>query len=354
MKGKTVKYTVAIAVLASMLQTTPAFANPVSSPVTQMQINDLETKFQRLDNQIIEGMDKIQQLNDNINVQQGKIEKSKVEIEKAKKEFETHKKIYTKRLRSIQTEGQQPVIAYAELLLSSENISEFLNRSTAISQVLQSDTDLLKGLTEKEQALTDAKQQLQNELDNQEMSRVNLAAEQKKIEADKQKVEKELSDDRAALEQQQVQDAQLAQQRNLISQASTVKNNPATIPASDLTYSSDKAAAVIAYAEQYLGVPYVWGGTSPSGFDCSGFTQYVFHSVGVSLSRTAKAQQDMGIQISPTAVQPGDLVFEGNPAYHVGIYIGGGRYIHSPQTGDVVKIAAYNPSKFSSASRVLR
>lgn len=353
MKGKSVKYTVAIAVLASMMQTTPAFANPVSTPVSQVQINDLETKIQKLDNQIIEGMDKIQQLNDNINAQQGKIEKSKAEIEKAKNDFETHKKIYTKRLRSIQSEGQQPVIAYAELLLSSDNISQFLNRSTAISQVLQSDTDLLKGLNEKEQALKDAQQQLQNELDNLEKNRVNLAAEQKKIEADKQKIEKELSDDKKAL-QQQAQDAQLAQQRNLISQTSAVKNTPATIPAANLTYSSDKAAAVIAYAEQYLGVPYVWGGTSPSGFDCSGFTQYVFRSVGVSLSRTARGQQDSGIQISPSAVQPGDLVFQGNPAYHVGIYIGGGKYIHSPETGDVVKIASYDPSRFSTASRVLR
>ncbi len=348
MKGKLVKYSVAIAVLASMMQTTPVFANPVESPVTQTQINDLETKVQKLDNQIIEGMDKIQKLNDEISAQQAKVVKAKTEIEKAKADLETHKKIYSKRLQSIQSQDQQPIITYAELLLSSKNISEFLNRSTAISQVLQSDTDLLNGLNEKEQELKDSEQQLQNGLDNLKNQQIELASEQKKIEADKQKIEKELADGKNALKQQQVQ------QQSVAPQPSSVTTIIQPVAFTNAAYSADKAQAVISYAEQFLGVPYVWGGTSPSGFDCSGFMQYVFRSVGVSLPRTSRDQQDVGISISPSAVQPGDLVFQGNPAYHVGMYIGNGKYIHSPETGDVVKIAAYNPGKFSTAARVLR
>ncbi|MEH7549014.1 C40 family peptidase, partial [Neobacillus vireti] len=119
--------------------------------------------------------------------------------------------------------------------------------------------------------------------------------------------------------------------------------------------NSGSASAIIAYAKQFLGVPYVWGGSTPSGFDCSGFTSYVFrNAAGINLPRVSRDQQNVGTRISPSQVQPGDLVFRGNPAYHVGIYIGGGQYIHAPQTGDVVKIAAYDPSKFSSAARVLR
>jgi cell wall-associated NlpC family hydrolase len=118
--------------------------------------------------------------------------------------------------------------------------------------------------------------------------------------------------------------------------------------------NSATANSVIATAKQYLGVPYVWGGSTPSGFDCSGFTSYVFRSVGISLPRTSSAQQNVGTRISLSQVQPGDLVFRGSPAYHVGIYIGGGQYIHAPQTGDVVKIAPFNPSKFSTASRILK
>ena len=111
---------------------------------------------------------------------------------------------------------------------------------------------------------------------------------------------------------------------------------------------------VIANAKQYLGVPYVWGGSTPSGFDCSGYVSYVYRSVGISLPRSSRDQQNVGTRIPLNQLQPGDLVFRGSPAYHVGIYIGGGQYIHAPQTGDVVKIAAFNPSQFSSASRVLR
>ncbi|MFL6559016.1 MAG: C40 family peptidase, partial [Bacillus sp. (in: firmicutes)] len=134
---------------------------------------------------------------------------------------------------------------------------------------------------------------------------------------------------------------------------SSVKSPSASSSPTIQATNSDKANTLIAAAKQYLGVPYVWGGSSPSGFDCSGFTQYVYRYVGISLPRVSRDQQDVGTRISPDDVQKGDLVFRGNPAYHVGIYIGGGKYIHAPQTGDVVKIATYNPAKFTTAARVL-
>ena len=121
-----------------------------------------------------------------------------------------------------------------------------------------------------------------------------------------------------------------------------------------IPYASGKAQTVISQAQKHLGVPYVWGGATPSGFDCSGLTQYVYRSVGVELPRVSRDQQNTGVQIPTSQVQPGDLVFMGYPAYHVGIYIGNGKYLHAPQTGDVVKISTYNPSAFSSATRVLR
>jgi cell wall-associated NlpC family hydrolase len=94
---------------------------------------------------------------------------------------------------------------------------------------------------------------------------------------------------------------------------------------------------VCAVAAQYLGVKYVYGGASPStGFDCSGFVMYVYAQVGISLPHYSGSQQQMGTPVSMSALQPGDLVFRGNPAYHVGIYVGGGTCIHSPHTGAVV------------------
>ena len=96
---------------------------------------------------------------------------------------------------------------------------------------------------------------------------------------------------------------------------------------------------VVGIAMQYLGTPYVWGGASPGGFDCSGFVMYVYAQVGVSLPHSSYAQYGMGSPVSRSDLQPGDLVFFDGLG-HVGIYVGGGSFIHAPHTGDVVKISS--------------
>jgi len=97
-------------------------------------------------------------------------------------------------------------------------------------------------------------------------------------------------------------------------------------------------SAVVAIAQRYLGVPYVYGGASPSGFDCSGLVMYCYAQVGVGLSHGATDQQRASTPVPISALQPGDLVFFGNASYshHVGIYVGGGSMIHAPHTGAVV------------------
>lgn len=94
-----------------------------------------------------------------------------------------------------------------------------------------------------------------------------------------------------------------------------------------------------------LGSPYVWGATGPNSFDCSGFTSWVYRQHGISLSRTAQSQSQGGTAVDRSDLQPGDLVFFGSSAgriTHVGIYVGDGQMIHSPQTGDVVKVSSLN------------
>ncbi|HET7571688.1 MAG TPA: NlpC/P60 family protein [Gaiellaceae bacterium] len=97
--------------------------------------------------------------------------------------------------------------------------------------------------------------------------------------------------------------------------------------------------AVVGIAMRYLGVPYRWGGASPSGFDCSGLVMYVYAQVGVSLPHYTGAQWTYGVPVAKSDLEPGDLVFFDGLG-HVGIYIGGGNFIHAPQTGDVVKISS--------------
>ncbi len=90
-------------------------------------------------------------------------------------------------------------------------------------------------------------------------------------------------------------------------------------------------------AMKYLGIPYVWGGATPAGFDCSGLVMYVYAQLGIALPHYAAAQHGFGTPVSRDQLQPGDLVFFDN-LNHEGIYIGGGEMVHAPQTGDVVKI----------------
>jgi peptidoglycan DL-endopeptidase CwlO len=115
----------------------------------------------------------------------------------------------------------------------------------------------------------------------------------------------------------------------------TTADPPPTTPAADPGAGHPDAAAI---AMHYLGVPYVWGGATPSGFDCSGLVLYVYAQLGISLPHFAAAQYGFGTPVSRDQLQPGDLVFF-DGLDHVGIYIGGDQMIHAPHTGDVVKIA---------------
>ena len=94
---------------------------------------------------------------------------------------------------------------------------------------------------------------------------------------------------------------------------------------------------LIEYAKQFIGVPYVWGGMSPSGFDCSGLVKYVYGHFGINLSRTTKTQINEGREISRNQLQLGDLVFPSNG--HVTLYVGNNQVLHAPQPGDRVKIS---------------
>lgn len=104
-----------------------------------------------------------------------------------------------------------------------------------------------------------------------------------------------------------------------------------------LTSTKPATGGILGIAAQYAGIMYQYGGTSPStGFDCSGYTQYVFRQVGINLPRTAEEQRQFATPVS--SPQPGDLVFFGSPAYHVGIYAGNGKMWDSPHSGEAVAL----------------
>lgn len=111
------------------------------------------------------------------------------------------------------------------------------------------------------------------------------------------------------------------------------------------------ASSVITYAKQFIGAPYRYGGSSPNGFDCSGFTSYVYKHFGVNLSHSSRAQYGQVTKVSRSELQAGDLVFftnGGKSIGHVGIYVGGGQFIHSPSAGRSVCIESMSSGYYAS------
>lgn len=124
----------------------------------------------------------------------------------------------------------------------------------------------------------------------------------------------------------------------------TITTEPTTASSSAL------GEQIVALAKQYLGTPYVLGGNGPSSFDCSGFTKYIYAQFGYTLNRTATDQLQNGVSISRDELQPGDLVFfryrTSKPVSHVGIYIGGGEFIHASTNRYVVQIDQMNSGHY--------
>lgn len=122
--------------------------------------------------------------------------------------------------------------------------------------------------------------------------------------------------------------------------------------------ASTQGQAVVEIAKQYLGIPYLYGGNSPStGFDCSGFVKYVYAQLGVNLNRVAADQMLNGIWVDPSALEVGDIIgFYNSSGYisHVGIYAGNGMMIHSPQTGDVIKYESVVSGTYGSRAKQCR
>ena len=117
--------------------------------------------------------------------------------------------------------------------------------------------------------------------------------------------------------------------------------------------TSEKANKALAFCKGKLGTPYLWGGTGPR-YDCSGLMMKAYASVGISIPRTSKQQSTFGKSVSKSNLQVGDLVFFGSPVHHVGMYVGNNQYIHSPKTGDVVKISSLSSRKdYNCARRVV-
>ncbi|MEO1769938.1 C40 family peptidase [Candidatus Enterococcus ferrettii] len=338
-----------IAVIVSMglfCFMTPAHAEPKEE--TQQTITELQERLSQLNDEISTTVveqeqqeKKSQALTQELTIQEKKVTDMTDKLTQLEKEIQ-------ERVRAIQLKDADRKVNFFQL----EGWTKMLSSIKGVETVRQSDDAKAKEYTELTENLTKQQKELEKKQEEyktvQEQLQTTMATQQ----SSKEQLEKELKDNEALLaqiqeEERKQEEATKAQQEALLEQVVLGQNF------STSEEVSDKAQAIILSAKQYLGVPYVWGGTTPSGFDCSGLMQWVFAQNGVSIPRVSQAQQAAVKEIPVSEVQPGDLVFWGRPAHHVALYIGDGYFIQAPQPGDVVKITHTSWYPFESAGRVL-
>ena len=267
------------------------------------------------------------------------------------------------RLRAIYTSDQED--STLAVLLGAKSLNDFLNRIETVNSVSSQDTQVLTEIERFKHAVATRAVQLRAAHIRQQQVVAEREAAKREVEAGLAQRQQLLGSIKGEIAQLQAEEArrqaqlraeaearlrsELAAQQQAVNQANATDAVGASAISPDGTATvapPSQYGGVVGIAMQYLGVPYVWGGASPSGFDCSGFVQYVYAQVGVSLPHHAADQWNYGTPISQDQLEPGDLVFFDGLG-HVGIYIGGGQFIHAPHTGDVVKISSLSDSWYA-------
>jgi peptidoglycan DL-endopeptidase CwlO len=319
----------------------------LAAPTTSLQEKQqLEIKVEKIDNQISIVMGEIKDNETEIKGIQADITNVEKEVKTSEKKLEDQQNLYNDRLRAMYMSGSN---SYIGVLLEADGISDFITRVEAIRTVITYDQKVMSEMDAAKAELDSKKAALKEK--NDKIVATKAENEQKLTALNKDKTEL----DKSLASLKTYANVSDGTSKTVAVAVTSVK----TIRESATTYEPSRGAAeisssaVVAYASNFIGTPYAWGGNGPDTFDCSGFTSYVFRHFGISLPRTASGQQGVGVSVSKSDLQPGDLVFFGSPAHHVGIYVGNGCYIHSPKTGDVVKISSLaSRSDYSGARRV--
>ena len=267
-----------------------------------------------------------------------------------------------KRLMAIYTSGDQQ--SSLAVILGARSLDDLLSRIETVNSVSRQDSALIHRVVSYQHQIVHSRTLLRGER-NQARHLVTVrAAERNSIEGRRASEGRLYNSVKSQLQtmiaQQQASQAAAARAARAAAaaQASTPKGSFGVGTPVSGSAPPGRFSGVVGIAMRYLGTPYVWGGASPSGFDCSGFVMYVFSQVGISLPHYTVAQWDYpdAVSVSRSELEPGDLVFFAGLG-HVGIYVGGGQFIHAPHTGDVVRIDSLSEGWYSSeydgAKRIL-
>ncbi len=278
------------------------------------------------------------------------IRTTRAELKTSKKNLATSQGRLADRMRALYV---QPDPSVAEILLTSSSISEVSTRIELVEQIASSDAQIVSAVKAQRVRLTARRAELATNRAAAEKEVASAEAERARVEVLLARRRTVLSSAEAGL-RQAVAAEQARQRRIAESQRAAARRSPVATPAPSPTQEAPSPAAEPAptlpdasgnaraaqIALQYLGVPYVWGGASPSGFDCSGLISYAYAQIGKSVPHYTGAIWSAFPKVPSGSLQPGDAVFFRSDLGHAGVYIGSGRYVHAPQTGDVVKISA--------------
>lgn len=316
------------------------------------KIEKFEHAIQMLDFKIEKAMIKLKNNETAMDQAQEDIDEAKAEVNEAELDITERQELYDKRMRAAYKSGGSQ--GYIQMLLGAKDFSDFISRIEAINKIAQFDKKIIGQLEESKQVLVEKETNLQNKMAKLEEIKVDTEKQLAQMKTDK--------DEQAEL----IVEAEAERRENasklyaIEEEIDKIQDKIIALREAAPKYVPSRGSApissnsLVVYASNFMGTPYRWGGTTPSGFDCSGFMKYVFAHFGVNLPRTSDSQFGVGQRISRDSLQPGDLVFFGAPGnpHHVGMYVGDNCYIHSPQTGDVVKISAMTRRDFIGGRRV--
>jgi cell wall-associated NlpC family hydrolase len=285
------------------------------------------------------------------------LQKNQYRLHIARGNLKASQKRLMSRLYSLYVNGAPSTI---DVLAGAHSLSQIIDRAESAQALSNQDAALGKQALSFERSVQARERQLKQLKQRREQALQRAAAERQAVASELAQQKRLLASIHSSISQLQAQEAareraaraaaearlraelaaQAAAKKAAVEQTQQTQTPSAPIltpppPVNLPTGSGAGHSAAASIALQYLGVPYVWGGASPSGFDCSGLVMYVYAQLGISLPHYTVAQWNAGVPISSPA--PGDLVFF-NGLGHVGIYIGGGKFVDAPHTGSVVRI----------------
>lgn len=315
--------------LSSVVQATPAIDK------AKAQAQALIKLIEQLDEELSAAAEEYDYATQVLKNTQAKVKKTQANITKAEKDLKTAQDLLNKRLVNIYKAGNLNML---NVLLGSTSFSEMISRADQWQRLGQQDSQLVDDVRLYRQDVSDRKIQLETQLKEEQADAVTAEAAKAKVLAQLQKQEKALKGKEKQIAQLKKEEA--ARQAKLAAQAKARQK-----------FLASRPGIVISTAMKYLGVPYVWGGASPRGFDCSGLVLYCYAKVGISLPHSSRMQYNYGTHVSRSQLKPGDLVFFYNPIHHVGIYIGNGNMINA--TGNHVQIGTVWKNSYHGATRLL-